>query len=50
MKESFFLRLGRPSSGQWVTAYKLGYSLNNEDWLNVVDNNGNTVQFQVINY
>ena len=42
------LNLGRPSMAQWVTAYELGYSLHNDDWFNVVDNDGNTVQFQVI--
>ena len=42
------LHLGRPSMSQWVTAYELGYSINNVDWPYVVDNDGNTVQFQVI--
>ena len=45
---NYSLRLGRPRGGQWVTAYELGYSLNDEDWFYVVDNDNNIVQFQVI--
>ena len=44
-----YFHKGRPSMGQWVTAYEVGYSLNNEDWFRVVDDNGSTVQFQVYN-